>query len=72
MERNELKAEFKKLLNGKCLECEIAIDDITMVVGVYQSKLTNEVNFYLEGDCVVEFDDIDLNTLYSIFKALKK
>ena len=30
------------------------------------------IYFGLYGDCTVEFDDIDLNTLYSIFNALNK
>lgn len=74
MEREELKEQFKKLLNGKSehLKCEIILpNENPIIVGVFQNE-ENDINFYIENDCVVNFDDVDIISLQIIFDELNK
>ena len=39
---------------------------------MYQDIKTNNIFFYINGDCIVEFDDIDTDMLISIYLTLLK
>lgn len=84
MERETLRKKFSSLLmhndanNPK--ECQISLEsddafglssnDLPQIVKVFQTIPEGIIHFYLEGDCYVEFDDIDVNILEEIYQKL--
>lgn len=72
MDREILKEKFKEILNNDTLKCEITIDENPTIIGIYKNEDNDTINFYIEGDCVVEFDDISTDTLKDIFSKLIK
>ena len=72
MGREILKEKFKKILDNGILKCEITIDEIPTIIGIYKNEYNDTIHFYIEGDCVVEYDDIPTHTLKEIFNKLIK
>lgn len=84
MDREILRRHFSALLmntdNENHLKCNITIEDDTMglstlqipkVIGVFQEPTEGIIWFYIEGDCLVEFDDMADNDLINILNTLK-
>lgn len=85
MDREILRRHFSALLmntdNEHHLKCNITIEDDAMglstlqmpkVIGVFQEPTEGIIWFYIEGDCLVEFDDIETNDLINILNTLKE
>jgi hypothetical protein len=84
MNRETLRKKFSALLmyndanNPK--ECQIPLEsddafglssnDLPQIIKVFQTIPEGIIYFYLEGDCYVEFDDIDIDILEEIYKKL--
>ena len=84
MDREILRRHFSALLmntdNENHLKCNITIEDDAMglstlqmpkVIGVFQDPKEGIIFFYIEGDCIVEFDDMADNDLINILNTLK-
>lgn len=85
MDREILRRHFSALLmdtdNEHHLKCEIVLEDEAMglcdalkarVVGAFQDTIEGIIYFYIDGDCVVEFDDMATNDLINILNTLKE
>jgi hypothetical protein len=86
MEREILRRHFSALLmntdNEHHLKCEIIIGEneamglstlqMPRVIGVFQEPTEGIIWFYIEGDCLVEFDDMETNDLINILNTLKE
>ena len=78
MEREILRSHFGMLLsntdNEHHLKCDVRLDNLKTpkTIGMYQDIKTNNIFFYINGDCIVEFDDIDTDMLISIYLTLLK
>lgn len=86
MDREILRRHFSALLmntdNENHLKCDIIIntDDavglstlqMNKVVGAFQDPIEGIIYFYIEGDCIVEFDDMATNDLINILNTLKE
>jgi hypothetical protein len=68
--------------NEHHLKCEIIIGEneamglstlqMPRVIGVFQEPTEGIIWFYIEGDCLVEFDDMETNDLINILNTLKE
>lgn len=85
MDREILRRHFSALLmntdNEHHLKCNIIIGEdeamglstsqMPRVIGVFQEPTEGIIWFYIEGDCLVEFDDMTDNDLINILNTLK-
>ena len=86
MDREILRRHFSAVLmntdNDNHLKCNVIIrEDEAMglstlqmpkVIGVFQDPKEGIIYFYIEGDCIVEFDDMETNDLINILNTLKE
>lgn len=72
MNRETLKENFNKVLNNGIIKCEITIDDIPRIIVIYKCKGTDIIQFSIEGDCVVDFEDLPTDMLNKIYEQLKR
>lgn len=86
IDREILRRHFSALLmetdNENLLECNIIIGEneamglstlqMPKVIGVFQDSKEGIIYFYIEGNCIIEFDDMDTNDLINILNTLKK
>ena len=85
MDREILRRHFSALLmntdNEHHLKCNITIEDGAMglstlqmpkVIGAFQDPKEGIIFFYIEGDCIVEFDDMETDDLINILNTLKE
>ena len=85
IQRENLRRHFSALLmntdNENHLKCNITIEDSAMglstlqmpkVIGAFQDPKEGIICFYIEGDCIVDFDDMEYNDLINIFNTLKE
>ena len=86
MDREILRRHFSALLmntdNEHHLKCNIiigedeamglSISQMPRVIGVFQEPTEGIIWFYIEGDCLVEFDDMADNDLINILNTLKE
>ena len=77
MDREILRRHFSALLmntdNEHHLKCAIGLSTLQMpkVIGAFQDQKEGIIFFYIEGDCIVEFDDMADNDLINILNTLK-
>ena len=75
MDRNILEKRFGELLkntdNDNHLKCDILINNENKTIGLFQNKVDNKIYFYIMGDCLVEFDDMEDNMLINIFNNIQ-
>ena len=75
MDRNILKKQFSELLkntdNDNHLKCNVLINNENKTIGLFQNKVDNKIYFYIYGDCLVEFDDMEDNMLINIFNNIQ-
>ena len=85
MNREILRRHFSALLmetdNENHLKCDIIIGEndavglstlqMPRVVGAFQDPKEGIICFYIEGDCIVEFDDMGTDDLINILNTLK-
>jgi hypothetical protein len=67
MEREQLKEKFISLLDEN-KKCEIIIDGYTYNINII--KKDNDIIFYIDNDCIVEYDDIHIDTLNEIYNKI--
>jgi hypothetical protein len=86
MDREILRRHFSALLmetdNEKHLKCDIIIGEndamglstlqMPRVVGAFQDEKEGIICFYIEGDCIVEVDDMGTDDLINILTVLKE
>ena len=86
MDREILRRHFSALLmntdNENHLKCNIPIGEgdamglstlqIPKVIGAFQEPKEGIIFFYIEGDCIVEFDDMETDDLINILNTLKE
>ena len=86
MDREILRRHFSALLmntnNENHLKCNIIIGEndamglntlqMPRVIGAFQDEKEGIIYFYIEGDCIVEFDDMGTNDLINILNTLKE
>jgi hypothetical protein len=86
MDREILRRHFSALLmntnNENHLKCNIIIGEndamglstlqMPRVVGAFQDEKEGIICFYIEGDCIVEFDDMGTDDLIKILNTLKE
>lgn len=86
MDREILRRHFSALLmetdNENHLKCDIIIGEneamglstlqMPRVIGAFQDPKEGIICFYIEGDCIVEFDDMGTDDLINILNTLKK
>lgn len=84
MNRETLRKKFSALLMhndaNNPRECQISLEsddafglssnDLPQIVKIFQTIPEGIIYFYLEGDCYVEFDDIDVDILEEIYQKL--
>ena len=68
--------------NENHLKCNIPIGErdamglstlqIPKVIGAFQEIKEGIIFFYIEGDCIVEFDDMETDDLINILNTLKE
>ena len=78
MDRNILKKQFSELLKNTDfehhLECKVHIDnddDDATLIGIFKDQTDNNIYFYIYGDCIVEYDDMEDNMLINIFNNIQ-
>lgn len=83
MDREILRKHFSALLmeTDNHLKCNIIINEdeavglstlqMDKVIGIFQNPIERIICFYIEGDCIVEFDDMATNDLINILNELK-
>jgi hypothetical protein len=54
----------------KC--CLSIVGNDAVDINVFQKSLGGKIFFCIEGDCVVEFDDMEINDLINILDNLKR
>lgn len=86
MDREILRRHFSALLmntdNEHHLKCNIIIGEneamglstlqMPRVIGAFQDPKEGIISFYIEGDCIVDFDDMEYNDLINILNTLKE
>ena len=86
MDREILHRHFSALLmetdNEHHMKCDIIIGEndamglstlqMPRVIGAFQDPIEGIICFYIEGDCIVEFDDMDTDDLINILNTLKE
>ena len=86
MDREVLRRHFSALLmntnNENHLKCNIIINtdeavglstlQMLKVIGCFQDPIEGIICFYIEGNCVIEFDDMATNDLINILNTLKE
>ena len=84
MERETLRKKFSALLMhndaNNPIELQYLLDyenifgldsnDLFPPIKIFQTISEGAIYFYFQGDCYVEFDDIDINALEEIYKKL--
>lgn len=83
MDREILRKHFSALLmeTDNHLKCNIIINEdevvglstlqMDKVIGIFQNPIEGIICFYIEGDCIIEFDDMATNDLINILNELK-
>lgn len=79
--RRHLSAVLMNTDNDNHLKCNIVIGEndamglstlqMPKVIGAFQDPKEGIICFYIEGDCIVEFDDMETDDLINILNTLK-
>ena len=69
MEREQLKNKFITLVDNE-QKCELTIDDVTYNIGIV--KRGDNILFYVDNDCLVDFEDIHTETLNEIYSKISR
>lgn len=80
--RRHLSAVLMNTDNDNHLKCNIVIGEndamglstlqMPRVIGAFQDPKEGIICFYIEGDCIVEFDDMGTDDLINILNTLKE